>query len=274
MSLLLHISDTHFGTEQPAVVEALVQIARELRPELLVLSGDITQRARRWQFRAAREFVARLAVPARLVIAGNHDIPLFNLPARVFAPYANHRRAFGHDLEPAFENEALLVIGVRTTRRYRHIDGEISHAQIGRVTERLRSATERRLRIVVTHHPVHVTRPTEVHNLLHGREAALRAWADAGADLVIGGHIHLPYVRPASEGLAGLAREVWVAQAGTAVSTRIRRDAPNSVNVIRYEPSGGARRCAVEHWDYDAAAGRFAIAARHDLILDRLFSGT
>lgn len=273
MSLLLHISDTHFGTEQPAVVEAVVRLAWEVQPELLVLSGDVTQRARWSQFRAARDFVAKLAVPAQLIIAGNHDIPLFNLPARIFAPYANYRRAFGRDLEPVFENEELLVIGVRTTRRYRHIDGEISRAQIGRVTERLRCATGRRLRIVVTHHPVHVTRRTEVHNLLHGCEAALRAWVAAGADLVIGGHIHLPYVRPASEGLAGLVREIWVAQAGTAVSTRIRRDAPNSVNVIRYAPGTGARRCVVERWDFDAAASRFAIAARHDLVLDRLFSG-
>lgn len=269
MSLLLHISDTHFGTERPPVVEALVRLAHELRPGLLVLSGDITQRARRAQFRAARLFVDRLGVPARLVIAGNHDLPLYDLPARVFAPYANHRRAFGAELEPEFEDAELAVLGVRTTRRYRHVDGEISAAQIERVARRLRAQSPEKLRIVVTHQPVHVTRSGEVHNLLHGHEAALRAWAAAGADLVLGGHIHLPYVRPASESVAGLGREIWVVQAGTAVSHRTRQDAANSVNVIRYTPGGSPRRCTIERWDFGVRDARFAPVERHELELDQ-----
>ena len=100
MSVLLQISDTHFGTEQPPVVAALLALARQQAPELVVLSGDITQRARPAQFKAAWIFTEQLAAPL-LAIPGNHDIPLFDLWARLRHPYARHCAAFGADLEPA-----------------------------------------------------------------------------------------------------------------------------------------------------------------------------
>src|SRR6476661_987702 len=103
MSLLMQISDTHFGTEQGDVVEALVRLVREQAPDLVMLSGDITQRARRRQFAAARAFVDRLAPVPLVAIPGNHDIPLFNVALRLMAPYANYSRAFGAELEPVFE---------------------------------------------------------------------------------------------------------------------------------------------------------------------------
>src|SRR5690606_2397928 len=137
MSCVLHVSDPHFGTEQAPVVAALERLARELRPGLVLLSGDITQRARRAQFAAARAFADRLGVPALLAVPGNHDIPLFNLAARLFAPYGNYARAFGTELEPQFADDDWLVIGVNTTRAARHKNGEVSVAQIERVAARL-----------------------------------------------------------------------------------------------------------------------------------------
>jgi len=266
MSLVLQISDPHFGTEQPPVVEALVRLVRDQAPTLVVLSGDITQRARRRQFRAARAFIDRLGAPATLAIPGNHDIPLFNLAARLFTPYANHCREFGADLEPVFESEQLLVIALNTTRIYRHTDGEVSPAQIARVARRLERATPCQLRVVVTHQPVAVTRAQEETNLLHGRAAAVRSWAHAGADLILGGHIHLPYVLPLHERFAGLRREVWAVQAGTAVSWRVRHDAGNSVNLLRYAGVQAHRRCvAVERWDYSEPKQCFVPATINEL---------
>jgi 3',5'-cyclic AMP phosphodiesterase CpdA len=265
MSVLLHISDTHFGTEQRPVMDALGRLSRELVPDVLVVSGDITQRARRAQFRAARDFVASLAAPATLVIPGNHDIPLFNLPARLFAPYGGYRRAFGRDLEPSLEAANLLVLCVRTTRRYRHVDGEVSGAQIERVAQRLRAARPEQLRIVVTHQPVHVIRVEDEKNLLHGHEAAIRGWCEAGADLVLSGHIHLPYVRPLGERIPGLPRATWIANAGTAVSSRVRHEAPNSVNVVRWAISPPRRRCTVERWDYASDAASFHVRERTEM---------
>ena len=266
MSVVLQISDPHFGTEQPPVVEALVRLVCDQAPTLVVLSGDITQRARRRQFRAARAFIDRLGAPATLAIPGNHDIPLYNLAARLFTPYANHCREFGSDLEPVFESDQLLVIALNTTRVYRHTDGEVSAGQIARVARRLERATPCQLRVVVTHQPVAVTRAQEETNLLHGRAAAVRSWAQAGADLILGGHIHLPYILALHEQFAGLRREVWAVQAGTAVSWRVRHDAGNSVNLLRYAGVQRHHRCvAVERWDYSESQECFLPATITEL---------
>ena len=153
MSVLLQISDPHFGTEQPAVVEALVALARQLQPDLLVLSGDITQRARPAQFQAARTFIGRLGAPV-LAVPGNHDIPLFNLWARLRHPYAGQMAAFGPDLEPVHASADMLVLCVNTTRAWRHKNGQVSARQIDRVSHALASAMPAQLRVVVVHNPL------------------------------------------------------------------------------------------------------------------------
>jgi len=272
MSLILQISDTHFGTEVPAVVEALLALARTLSPDLLVYSGDVTQRARPREFAAARAFLERIGAPHVLALPGNHDIPLFNLALRVFAPYANFASCFGDDLEPSFESDDLLVLGVNTTRPRFHTDGEVSRAQIERVSRRLRGARPEQLRVVVTHQPVYVSRPQDRKDLLRGHDEALPAWSAAGADIVLGGHIHLPQIRCLRELRADLPRALWCVQAGTATSSRVRWEAPNSLNLIRYARPGlpaEAPRCAAERWDYDATARRFVRVAALELTLDR-----
>jgi 3',5'-cyclic AMP phosphodiesterase CpdA len=255
MSIVLQISDPHFGTEQPAVVEALAALSFQQRPDLLVLSGDITQRARAAQFQAARAFMNRLGVPL-LAIPGNHDIPLFDLWARLRHPYAQHMAAFGSDLEPVHCSPDLMVVCVNTTRAWRHKQGEVSALQVDRVAKLLAGAGAAQLRVVVVHQPVAVTRAQDVPNLLRGHAAALQRWAIAGADLVMGGHIHLPYVMA----LPDLTRPMWTVQAGTAVSSRVREGMPNSVNLLRWgvdSPSGG---CQIEQWDFSADVQAFVCA--------------
>ncbi|WP_029462219.1 metallophosphoesterase family protein [Serpentinimonas barnesii] len=311
MSLVLQVSDTHFGTEQPPVVEALVQLAQQQHPDLLLLSGDITQRARPAQFRAARAFMERLAAcrtwgvesenrPQRdqfapgspphspamgpedgakwaaavdlqptlpksdrlpsapwLAVPGNHDIALFDLWTRLRRPYAQHLAAFGPELEPIHDSPELLVLCLNTTRPWRHKHGEVSAAQIERVAQRLEAASAAQLRVVVVHQPVAVIRASDVVNRLRGHEAALPRWAAAGADLVLGGHIHLPYVRA----VPGLARPLWAVQAGTAVSARLREGLPNSVNLLRWgAPHASPGCCLIEQWDYAAAQRAFVRA--------------
>ncbi|MEP7282384.1 MAG: metallophosphoesterase [Rubrivivax sp.] len=282
MTVVLQVSDPHFGCERPAVVRALERLAIELRPDLLLMSGDITQRARRSQFGRARAFVDRLQMPAELVIPGNHDIPLFNLAARLFFPYRNHRRAFGHELEPQFETADLQLLGLNTTRWWRHADGEVSAEQISRVARQLeagRQARPSQWRVIVVHQPVAVTRPQDRHNLLHGHAAAVQRWSAAGADLIVGGHIHLPFVLPLRERWPALPHPVWAVQAGTAVSRRVRSEAGNSVNVIRVAagsvrggqadtaagPDSETRHCQVERWDHVAETERFERVAVHRL---------
>ncbi|MFT0545927.1 metallophosphoesterase family protein [Allopusillimonas ginsengisoli] len=257
MKLALHISDTHFGTERPKVVSALERLTHVQAPDVVILSGDITQRARTAQFAAAKSFLDRLAISSRLVIAGNHDIPLFDLLARIFLPYRRYTRVFGPDLEPVLATPELLVIGLRTTRRYRHIEGEVSARQIKRVAQRLTQAEPGQLRIVVTHQPIYVQHAIDQEHLLRGHELAIQTWAEAGVDLILGGHIHRPYISALHDNIANLPRPVWAVQAGTAVSSRIRHDSNNSINLIRHGVDGRSRHCVVERWDYDEACDEF-----------------
>jgi 3',5'-cyclic AMP phosphodiesterase CpdA len=252
MSVLLHLSDTHFGTEQPPVAEALV---RQQKPDVVVLSGDITQRARRAQFRSARAFVDRLGAPV-LAIPGNHDLPLFDLWTRLRRPYSAHAQAFGADLEPVHVSSGLLIVCVNTTRAWRHKQGEVSVRQIDRVAGLLAGASDAQLRVVVVHQPAAVTRASELPNQLRGSDVALQRWAAAGADLVLGGHIHLPYVMA----LPGVPRPTWVVQAGTAVSSRVRRGVPNSVNLVRWSTDPHEGRCRIEQWDFADVSQSFVRA--------------
>lgn len=254
MSTVLHISDTHFGTEIAGSVKALIELHERLSPELVVLSGDITQRAHRGQFLAAQEFMKRLNPSSALVVPGNHDIPLFNLYRRFTNPYQNYCEQFGENLEPDFESPELLVIGVNTTRPNRVQAGEISDQQIAAVERRLLEAESGQLRCVVTHQPIHIVAGSDEKNLLGNAERALRCWAAAGVDLVFGGHIHLPFVRLVNERYPGIGRPVWVVQAGTATSHRLRGSVPNSVNIVRYEER---HDCLVEQWDYDEKQAAF-----------------
>jgi 3',5'-cyclic AMP phosphodiesterase CpdA len=257
MSVLLQISDPHFGTEQAPVVAALRHLHEQLKPDVVVVSGDITQRARRSQFAAARKFLDELNIRALVIIPGNHDIPLFNLLLRAFAPYANYARAFGNNLQPDFVSNELLVVGLNTTRPGRHTDGEVSALQIDYVCERLRQALPGQLRVVVVHQPVHVITRSDRKNLLHGHSEATRAWAKAGADLIMGGHIHLPYVRLLDRPEPQLTRPLWAVQAGTSLSSRVRGGISNSVNVVRYDNLSPQRLCIVEQWDFNAGSGAF-----------------
>ncbi|MCO5785623.1 DNA repair exonuclease [Pseudomonas sp. G11-1] len=263
MSRILHLSDLHFGTEDPAVVQALLQLAEEHRPSLCLLSGDITQRARRSQFAAAGAFVHQLPAPV-LAIPGNHDLPLFNLPLRLLNPYGNYRRVFGESLAPELVRDDVLVIGVNSTRAARHKNGEVSAEQIQQVARRLQQAKPDQLRVVMLHHPVCAIQSSDLANLLIGREQAVPAWVDAGMDLLLAGHIHLPYRLP----LAGSGqRQAWSLQAGTGVSQRVRGSIPNSVNFIDYGSTNGQRWCQVTRWDYAVEQARFLAHERQSLPL-------
>lgn len=269
MSLLLHISDTHFGTEEAPVANALRVLAHAQRPDAVILSGDITQRARSAQFAAARAFCDSLGGAPLLALPGNHDIPLYNVLARALYPYAGYMKAFGRDLEPVLHLPEVLVIGVNTTRPARHKDGEVSRGQIERVVRLLRGAPREQLRIVVTHQPACVMREEDVENRLHGGEEAVQAWSAAGADLVLGGHIHLPYVSDVCARVRDVERSMYCIQAGTAVSHRVRHGSPNSVNLVHWRaPAPGAPRlCRVERWDYDLADSRFELTHPYELRL-------
>ena len=266
MTLLLQISDLHFGTEQAAVVQALRALALAQKPDALLISGDITQRARASQFAEARAFCHSLGIRQQIALPGNHDISLLNVFGRLVDPYRDYLRHFGPSLEGRLELPGACVVSVKTTRRWRHKNGEVSSAQIARVVAELKKSANDQLRVVMVHQPIQVVREGDAHDRLRGWEAALAAWADAGADVVMGGHIHLPYVTEMSTTLPHLGRRVWCVQAGTALSSRVRWEAPNSVNILRKIQSLAWQ---VERWDFIATSGAFELVKAQQMVLDR-----
>jgi 3',5'-cyclic AMP phosphodiesterase CpdA len=252
---LLQISDPHFGTEQPPAVDALVRLVARRRPALVLLSGDITQRATAAQFAAARAFVQRLAPVPVLAVPGNHDIPLFALWTRLLRPYARYEAALGPARDGEVASAGWHVIALDTTRRWRHKNGEVSARQVADSAARLRAAPAAALKVVVTHQPVAVALQRDRRNLLRGAAAAVAAWHAAGADLVLSGHIHLAGILP----LRAAPHPLWAVLAGTAVSTRLRHGTRNSVTeLLAAGPrAGGACGCQVCFWDWAGGQREF-----------------
>lgn len=244
---MIQLSDLHFGTEQPEVVDALVATIQSLQPDLLLLSGDITQRARRSQFRACEHFLARLPQVAVMAVPGNHDLPLFNLWQRLWAPYAQFQRSFGDELAPEYESDQLLVLGVNTTCPGRHVDGGFSTASLNAVAQRLKNSRAR-VKIVMGHHPVDAVLAVDEKNIAEGADAAVRAWSAAGMQLYLAGHIHYPFHARLDRRYPGVPANCWTLQAGTAISSRVRDHKANSFNLIDWSADQDTLR--LERWDF------------------------
>lgn len=258
---LLHLSDTHFGAERPVVVRQLLALSAALRPDAIVWSGDITQRATREQFQRAGQFADALPPTPLLVMPGNHDIPLFALLERLIDPYRRFRRAFGGLLEPTLDLPGLQVTMVNTARRWRQQHGALSPRQIVRVSRRLQQAPARAWRLVVTHHPLIVNRPGDRADRPLRHRAALRAWTEAGADALLGGHTHLPFVDRADG-----PHSPWIVQTGTASSHRLRHGFGNCVHVFTQSWQDGWPARTVDRWDFDEALQRFV--ERQRVVMD------
>ena len=259
VSVLLHLSDTHFGDENAQVLEDLMALVLQERPQAVVATGDITEHAKPAEFAAAARFFSRLAAHHQLVVPGNHDLPLWDfplwdLPRRLVAPYAAFRHAFGEDLEPRLQTADIWVAGLCSTRRWRHHEGTLSDAQVLRSAQWLSTAPAGALRVVALHHPVSAGLPAEVHNAAF----AVDTWSRAGVHLVLGGHTHRPgfVVLPRAAGAAHSA-PMWAAQAGTAVSLHLRGPQSQSVNVLRRVGAGSWR---VEQWTHAAASSAFVLS--------------
>jgi 3',5'-cyclic AMP phosphodiesterase CpdA len=226
---IAHLSDPHFGTVAPEVQAALLARLAELRLDLVLISGDITQRARRAQFRAARAFKEALQPVPAFAVPGNHDIPLINLPARLLRPYGGFHRYLQSTREAVIQVGGVRVFGLNSTSRWRHIQGRLD---VERVRPALMRPDRSTVRIACVHHPLDCAKRVDDKNLLVDREPVFALFEAAAIDLVLSGHVHDPFVTLSDARYPASRRAMILSVAGTCLSHRTRKGAPNSFNYI------------------------------------------
>lgn len=227
MKRLAHISDLHFGREDPALVRELLADLRRLEPSLVAVSGDLTQRARRRQFLAARAFLERIPCP-KIVVPGNHDIPLYDPVRRFLLPLHRWRRYIAADMDPLYMDDEMAVIGVNTARSLALVNGRISDRQIALLRYRLCSIPGHIFKIVVTHHPF-IPPPIPPYSIVGRAAKALAVLEECGVDLLLAGHYHVGYFDDIRSHHETIRSRILVSQAPT-LSTRLRRE-PAAFNV-------------------------------------------
>jgi 3',5'-cyclic AMP phosphodiesterase CpdA len=237
MRVIAHISDLHFGKVKREMETALLDDLRKLKPSLIAISGDITQRARRRQFAHARSFLAALPAPY-IVIPGNHDIPV-DVARRFFVPLQRYRYYIHRQVNPVFVDDEICIVGINTARSLVIESGKISMRQLKRLERTLAElppSKTKRLTMVMTHHPF-IRPPTtlSVRKTVGNAEEALTMFALCGVDMVLSGHFHCTHCSNVCSVYNTINRPIIQVQAGTAISTRTKHE-HNAYNVLRVEP--------------------------------------
>ena len=254
MRTLVHLSDLHFGRVDARLLEPLRAAVAAAGPDLVVVSGDLTQRARRTEFEQARRYLDRLPKP-QIVIPGNHDVPLYRVWERFLSPLGKYRRLIQDDLEPTFVDAEIAVLGINTARSLTFKNGRINEAQIAQIRRHLDPLGEDVLKVVVTHHPFDLPDRAGEVELVGRAEAAMEVFSRCGVDLLLAGHFHTSEAGDTSARYEIAGYSALVVQAGTATSTRGRGE-QNAFNVLRVASS----EVRVERMSWHEEANAFRLA--------------
>ena len=254
MRTVIHLSDLHFGRVDRAIVAPLTERIASLRPDLIAVSGDLTQRARRRQFQRAAAFLESLPFQ-RLVVPGNHDVPLFNVAARLFNPFGGYRRWISPNLEPAYIDDEMAMIGLNSARALiMGGRGRLNDEQIDTTVDRLRRLPPGPIRAVVTHHPFDLPEGFHDQHLLGRATVAMKRFAEVGADLFLAGHLHVSHIGHTADRYNIAGHSALVVQAGT-LSTRARGEL-NSFNVLRI----ARPELTIERYTWKKGGGAFDLS--------------
>ena len=252
---LVQLSDLHFGSILAQTLQPLLDTVWALRPDLTIVSGDITQRARREEFRDASAYIDRLPQP-RLMVPGNHDVPLYDVLRRFLSPLSRYASAITSDLAPVYVDAEVAVVGINTARSLVIKGGSISAAQRDVTRRAFAQATAGQVRIVVAHHPFEIPEGLSGVAVVEGADEAVASFAACGVDLVMTGHLHLVHIGDARRYLPGYTAPL--VGAGTATSTRARGE-PNSFVVYRID----AVRIDADIYSWIAERNAFRCSATH-----------
>ena len=251
MARIAHLSDIHFGANDRRIVDATEAWLFAQQPDLIIISGDLTQRAKKEEFRAASAYLNRLRSAGLnlLVVPGNHDIPLYDVMRRFGAPLRRYAKYISNDLSPWFENDEVAVLGLNTARSLTIKSGRLNHRQMQLVHERFADLAPNKTRILVTHHPLFampIGAGNELSEAVGRHDDAVKSVCEAGVHVALAGHFHRTYAEAAEKMVAHAGRALIV-QAGTATSTRLRNAEPQSFNWLHIE-KGNSVELQVVAW--------------------------
>jgi 3',5'-cyclic AMP phosphodiesterase CpdA len=255
MRTVVHLSDIHFGRVDYKLLDPLKEVVFGVQPDVVVVSGDLTQRARSAQFKEAKAWLDTLPQP-QIIVPGNHDIPLYNVAARFLTPLDKYRQYVTPDLAPEYIDEEIAVMGLNTARSLTFKDGRVNQEQIGRLHDRLAGLGKDLTRIVVTHHPFDLPENADEDDLVDRAPMAMEAFSRCGVDLLLAGHLHASHSASSARRYKISGYAALVVQAGTATSTRGRGE-QNSFNVLKIDPE----EIEVVRYSWSDEAGAFIIAS-------------
>jgi 3',5'-cyclic AMP phosphodiesterase CpdA len=265
MITILHGSDVHFGKPHvPEAAKAFLDSATALQPDVIVISGDFTQRAKVAEYEAARRFLDLLPDVPLVVTPGNHDVPLYRVWERLFAPFRNYREHIHPELDSVTRVPGATVVSLSSAAPHSAIvNGRIRAHQIEFARRAFADAAEDDARVVVMHHHLAPAPDYEGDRPLPGGRGLLDAFEGAGVDLVLGGHLHRAYIGNSLDVYPGEDRDrgIVIVQSGTTTSRRgrAREREKQSFNLIRIQEE----RIEIRHFMYFDDISGFAPLSAH-----------